>query len=275
MDEFRDLIYDYYALHGRELPWRFEPDPYKVFISEIMLQQTQVDRVLGKYESFIYRFPDVNSLASAPLESILAQWQGLGYNRRGLFLKQAAMHMHAAFGSVVPSTVRGLTTLPGVGYGTACAVMAFAYNEPVVFLETNIRTVFIHFFFRDHESVRDSALLPLVEKALDRNDPRNWYYALMDYGAMLKRDGVREHRKSAAYRRQSPFQGSDRQIRGGIIKTLGKYQTMSVHDLARHLTTEEERIRLNLSRLQKEGFLCEQNGLYAIAAGDGASADNQ
>jgi A/G-specific adenine glycosylase len=254
--------------HGRILPWRFESDPYKVFVSEIMLQQTPVERVQGKYERFLSRFPDVATLSHASLESILAEWRGLGYNRRGLYLKQAAMQMEAGFGGTVPSSIEDLTTLPGVGYGTACAVMAFAYNDPVVFLETNIRTVFIHFFFKDSESVRDSSLLPLVEAALDRNNPRNWYYALMDYGSMLKREGVKEHRKSTAYRKQSPFEGSDRQIRGGILKALGETGVLSRQDLLYRLSVPEERINRNLASLSKEGFLCEQNGVYSIATGD-------
>jgi A/G-specific adenine glycosylase len=270
MDEFRYFIYEYYMRHGRILPWRFESDPYKVFVSEIMLQQTPVERVQGKYEKFLSRFPDVATLSHASLESILAEWRGLGYNRRGLYLKQAAMQMEAGFSGVVPSSIEDLTTLPGVGYGTACAVMAFAYNDPVVFLETNIRTVFIHFFFKDSESVRDSYLLPLVEDALDRNDPRNWYYALMDYGSMLKREGVKEHRKSTAYRRQSPFEGSDRQIRGGILKALGETGVLSRQDLLCRLSVSEERIMRNLASLTKEGFLCEQNGVYSISAGDKA-----
>jgi A/G-specific adenine glycosylase len=265
MDDFQRLVYDYYLENGRALPWRFESDPYRVYVSEIMLQQTQVERVLSRYEGFITRFPDPTSLACAPLDAVLQEWKGLGYNRRALHIRHAAAQMVDSFGGQVPAKVGDLETLPGVGRATACAIAAFAYGTPVVFLETNIRTVFIHFFFRDGETVGDAELLPLVERTLDRDDPRNWYYALMDYGTMLKRQGIKEHRRSAGYRKQSPFIGSDRQIRGKILKTLVKSEGFTVEALIPYLCAPEERVLKNLRDLQQEGFLRESKGMYSIS----------
>ena len=264
MDDFRRLVYDYYLENGRALPWRFESDPYKVYLSEIMLQQTPVERVLGKYESFAACFPDPQSLASAALDAVLKEWQGLGYNRRALYMRQAAIRVVDSFAGRMPQTVSDLEMLPGVGHATACAIAAFAYGTPVVFLETNIRTVFIHFFFRDGETVRDTELLPLVEQSLDREDPRNWYYALMDYGTMLKRKGIREHRRSASYKKQASFDGSDRQIRGRILKTLVECKSTSVPALAGILSVPDARLLKNLDRLREEGFVREQGGVYSI-----------
>jgi A/G-specific adenine glycosylase len=264
MNDFRSLVYDYYLGNGRALPWRFEADPYKVYVSEIMLQQTPVDRVLGRYESFVTSFPTTSSLASAALDAVLREWRGLGYNRRALYLRQAATRIVDSFEGRMPEAVSDLEKLPGVGHATACAIAAFAYGTPVVFLETNIRTVFIHFFFNDGETVKDSELLPLVEQSLDREDPRNWYYALMDYGTMLKRKGIKEHRRSASYKKQASFDGSDRQIRGQILKTLVEGKITSISALVETLSVPDERLLRNLDQLLKEGFLRESDGVYSI-----------
>jgi A/G-specific adenine glycosylase len=265
MHAFRRAIYDYYIEEGRILPWRLTDDPYRVLVSEVMLQQTQVERVSGKYEQFLERFPDVPSLADAPLDSVLAAWQGLGYNRRALFLRQAAARVRDRFNGILPASVDALAMLPGIGRATASAVVTFAFNVPVAFIETNVRTVFIHFFFRDREKVSDREMLPLVERALDRNDPRNWYYALMDYGTMLKKQGERGHRRSAGYRKQSRFQGSDRQVRGKILRLLVDGNVLSEKALAESVDAPEEKVRRNLLDLYREGFLRESEEGYTIA----------
>ncbi len=255
MKEFQRLIYHYFALHGRSLPWRATSDPYHIFVSEIMLQQTQVDRVVSKYAPFIRAFPDFRSLALASFQEVLAVWQGLGYNRRALALHRAAERVVSEFGSILPSDPGTLATLPGLGKTTACSIAAFAFNMPVVFVETNVRTVFIHFFFQGREKVSDAEILPLAEEALDRQEPRKWYSALMDYGTMLKKDGRKDHRKSTAYKKQSPFYGSDRQLRGQILKTLLAQNGLSPAALSHILTAEEERIRRIVGRLLDEGLL--------------------
>jgi A/G-specific adenine glycosylase len=262
---FRRLIYDHYIEHGRVMSWRLTDDPYRVLVSEVMLQQTQVERVHGKYELFVERFPDFPSLAAAPLDAVLTAWQGLGYNRRALFLKQAAVRVTDEHQGVLPRSVDALTALPGIGTATACAIVTYAFNTPAPFIETNVRTVFIHFFFNGREEVSDREIMPLVEAALDRRDPRNWYYALMDYGAMLKRQGEKGHRRSAGYRKQSPFGGSDRQVRGRILRLLVNGNALSEDALTRSVDAPEERIRKNVADLYREGFLRESEEGYTIA----------
>ena len=217
---FRRRLYRFFHDQGRQLPWRATTDPYHILVSEIMLQQTQVERVALKYEPFLNAFPDVWSLARAPLRDIMAAWQGLGYNRRALALQRIARRLVAEFDGRLPDSVDTLRTFPGIGEATAGALAAFAFNQPVVFIETNIRRVFLHCFFPGQSGVRDREILPLVDQTLDRLQPRPWYYALMDYGSMLKRAAPNPNRRSAHHQRQAPFADSDRQIRGLILKAL-------------------------------------------------------
>ena len=156
---FRKIIYDFYAAAGRDLPWRRTDNPYLILVSEIMLQQTQVERVIPKYILFTKTFPDLDSLAEAPTRKILELWQGLGYNRRALSLQQCAKTIRKAFQGKIPSQEDTLMRLPGIAKATASEIAAFAFNRPVVFIETNIRTVFLFFFFKDDYAVKDSQLL--------------------------------------------------------------------------------------------------------------------
>jgi len=263
--QFRDLVYQYYESHGRVLPWRLTWDPYHIFVSEVMLQQTPVERVLVKYEPFIRLFPDFATLAASPLDAVLRAWQGLGYNRRALSLKKAAVIVMDEFSGSLPASTAALATLPGIGPATAASIAAFAFNAPVLFIETNIRTVFIHFFFEGREKVRDREILPLVAETLDRCDPRGWYYALMDYGTMLKKEGQKAHRKGAGYRKQTPFQGSDRQVRGAILRLLVEGGGLSEAALVEILGAPGEKVRANLSDLAREGFVRESEEGYTIA----------
>lgn len=186
-ERFRGLVYDYYEKSGRHsLPWRNTRDPYKILVSEIMLQQTQVNRVLQKYEEFLKAFPDVGSLAEASTGEVLKIWQGLGYNRRALNLKRAAEIIKKDFRGEFPETAESLESLPGIGQSTRGAIMAFAFGTPTAFIETNIRSIYIHHFFKGEKNVHDREIMPLIEKTLDTENPRDWYYALMDYGVHLK-----------------------------------------------------------------------------------------
>ena len=263
---FRKIIYDFYRGSARRnLPWRHTKNSYPILVSEIMLQQTQVERVMKKYEQFIFIFPDFHSLARAPLSRILSVWQGLGYNRRAIALKKIAQRVvKDPFWGVLPSSVDSLMRLPGIGRATASSVAAFAFQQPVAFIETNIRRVFLHFFFREKESIRDNEILPLVEKTLDRKNPRRWYFALMDYGAMLKKLEHNPNRRSAHYQKQPPFQGSNRQVRGLILKTLIATPNISELKIARILSVKPERIKENLRQLQKEGFITKKAKGFVI-----------
>lgn len=261
---FVHAVFDHYASHGRSLPWREDITPYRVLVSEFMLQQTQVERVLGKYPLFLQRFPDIQTLAEASLREILDLWQGLGYNRRAMNLWKTAQRVVEGHQGELPDAQDELVRLPGIGPATAGAIMAFAFNEPVVFIETNIRRVFIHFFFQERTGVKDSELMPLVEATLDRNNPRHWYYALMDYGAMLGRQLPNPNLRSAHYTRQTPFEGSDRQVRGRILRALLEKGTLQAKNLSSHLEIDLDRLGRILSGLEKDGFVVREGQGYYL-----------
>ena len=224
--EFQDTVWEYYCEHGRhDLPWRQSLsdgrfDPYRILVSELMLQQTQVQRVMPKYAAFLQQFPTVHQLAQAELGAVLRAWSGLGYNRRAKYLHEAARVISRQ--TDFPRTQVALTSLPGVGVNTAGAILAYAYNKPVVFIETNIRTVYIHHFFQDQQGIADSAVREVLHQTVDTEHPREWYWALMDYGSHLKREVGNLNMLSNTYAKQSKFEGSRRQIRGKILRVLGK-----------------------------------------------------
>jgi A/G-specific adenine glycosylase len=239
--------------------------PYHILVSEIMLQQTQTERVVEKYGRFINSFPDFSSLAQAPLREILGAWQGLGYNRRAIALKRIAQTVMTRFHSNLPSSLEELMTLPGIGRATASAICAFAFNQPVVFIETNIRRVFIHHFFQNRNGINDTEILPLVEKTLDISNPHKWYCALMDYGVMVKKESQNPNRKSAHYQKQSPFEGSNRQIRGMILRAFTMEAWISQREIVGRLGIDPERVKRNLIQLQKEGFIRKKRSRFTIA----------
>ncbi|MDD1689317.1 MAG: A/G-specific adenine glycosylase [Methanoregula sp.] len=256
IEEFRQMVLSHYEKSGRhDMPWRHTTDPYHILVSEIMLQQTQVERVTVKYPEFIAAFPDFASLAQAPLADILRVWQGMGYNRRAIALQKCAIRVTEEFGGVLPRDVETLATFPGIGHATASSIAAFAFNLPVVFIETNIRRVFIHFFFSDRDAVRDDEILPLVGKALYRENPRAWYWALMDLGTLLKKSIPNPNRKSVHYTKQSAFEGSDRRIRGQVLKLLLSRGAMTPAAVVRELGEDKSRVLTILAGLEEEGFI--------------------
>ena len=225
LSEFRRTVLERGADLYRDLPWRRTRDPYAIWISEVMLQQTQVARVEGRWQHWLERFPTVDALAAAATADVLEEWQGMGYNRRALALLKAAGIVSAAGGSM-PSDVADLVALPGIGPATAAGIRAFAYDLPGVYLETNVRSVFIHELFPGEKKVADKDLVPLVEAACPSDasdpadDPRTWYYALLDYGNHLKRTLSNPSRRSSAHVRQSRFEGSHRQKRAELVRIL-------------------------------------------------------
>ena len=258
VSRFQRTILDHYRRCGRDLPWRTTTDAYHILVSEFMLQQTQVDRVLPKYQEFIGRFPDPAALARAPLQQVLAAWSGLGYNRRAQALKKCAEAIMKHCGGRVPDSQDALEQLPGIGPYTARAVCVFAYNQPRIVIETNIRAVYIHFFFVGHTSVQDGDLLPFIQKTLYRRNPRRWYNALMDYGVMLKKFCGNPSRTSARYARQSPFKGSNREIRGMIIKMLLMHQACTEAMLIKKTGKDSERVKAVILHLLKEDLVRRQ-----------------
>jgi A/G-specific adenine glycosylase len=252
---FIQKIWDFYHEHGRSFEWRNDITPYRIVVSEIMLQQTQTSRVREKFPQFLSVFPDFYSLSQATLLEVLQQWQGLGYNRRGKFLHEIAKKVVIEFGGTLPQDPIVLETFPGIGKNTAGSVCAFAFNLPVPFIETNIRRVYIHEFFQDSLEVHDKELMPLIEQTMSKENPREWYYALMDYGAYLKTQIPNPNRKSKHYTIQSKFEGSNRQVRSTILAFLLKEKSATIEVISKLFPATETRVFQNLQALQAEGFI--------------------
>lgn len=263
--QFRKTVYNHFKSHGRSLPWRRDYDPYHVFVSEIMLQQTQADRVAAKFDIFISKLPDFSALAKAPLKKILRLWQGLGYNRRALHLKRAAQIIIKEHAGKLPSSPEILEMLPGIGTATAASIAAFAFNKPVVFLETNIRTILIHHFFKDKKSVHDEKLLPLAERLLDRKNPRKWYSALMDYGTMLKKHYGNDSYRSVHYKKQTRFEGSKRQKRGKILRLLLDHKPLTFNQISKRLEIPSRRLNIILGELIADKIVAKSKNRFLIA----------
>lgn len=260
--QFRRQILAHYRHNHRDFPWRRTRDPYRILVSEIMLQQSQTDRVIPFYKNFLRRFPSFQTLAAAPLRDVLRAWSGLGYNRRALYLKHAAEIVVRDFRGRLPRDPDVLRQFPGIGPYTAAAVACFAFGQPTVFIETNIRTVFIHSFFPlrsrgtmkvGGQKIPDSQLIPLIRSTLDIRNPRDWYYALMDYGAHLKRTlPTNPGRRSAHHARQAPFRGSLREVRGAVVRNIaaGRLRaTLLMHRFGR------QRLQQALADLAHDGFI--------------------
>lgn len=236
-EDFITRVWEQGRAHYRDLPWRNIDDAYAVLVSEVMLQQTQVARVANYWERFLKMFPTVDALAAGATSDVLELWQGLGYNRRALALKRAAEECSRAHAGELPQEYDELVALPGIGPATAAGVRAFAFQLPGVYLETNVRTVFLHELFADREGVTDKELIPLIEDACPSDEARAWYYALLDFGAALKAEGKNASRRSAHYTRQSTFEGSRRQKRAWIVRRV----------LAAEEGIEQERVLVELN----------------------------
>jgi A/G-specific adenine glycosylase len=262
-------VWKYWRAHGRhDLPWRLPAqagkthDPYRILVSEVMLQQTQVERVIPFYKNFIKKFPTAKKLAKAPLAEVLKSWQGLGYNRRAKMLHQAAKEVtrRGAF----PKTVRELEQLPGVGPYTARAIAAFAFNQDVVFVETNIRTAIIHHFFPKRKKVNDRQIEEILRRAapdVALAKSGEWYSALMDYGSYLKKSGVKLNARNSRYVKQSRFAGSKREARGAILKELTRGPATEPRVLGLLGAGRSLQLRAALAALALEG-LVRKHGRY-------------
>lgn len=303
-DEFRRLVRAEGAHLYRDLPWRNTRDPYEIWLSEVMLQQTQVSRVETRWAEWLDAFPSVFALAEASTAQVLSAWQGMGYNRRALALKAAAEELVQSYDGVFPQDTKALVALPGIGPATAQGIRSFAFDLPGVYLETNVRTVFLHHFFPDMPGVPDKELTPLIESACpcgayntelslgadepcfafaqpqdEQDTPRSWYYALLDYGAYLKKVLPNPSRRSKSYVRQSKFEGSHRQKRAELVRILltaqksGKalsfdevYQQLNNVELeAGRGLVESDLVNSILMDLQNEGFCVCSNECWAIA----------
>ncbi len=284
LSEFRATVLDRGAELYRDLPWRRTHDPYEIWISEVMLQQTQTARVDGRWQRWLQRFPTVSALAAAEPAEVLEEWQGMGYNRRALALLRAAQAIVEG-GGALPSDARALEALPGIGPATAAGIRAFAFDLPGVYLETNVRAVFLHELFPGEEGVSDRELVPLVRATCPADasdpddDPRTWYYALLDYGAYLKRTVPNPSRRSSGHARQSRFEGSHRQKRAELVRILLAHRGdapggVDLGTVAAELASAEEKagrrgvktadVRALLEELAREGFCREEAGGWRV-----------
>lgn len=260
-------VLEYYRENARTFPWRETVDPWEILVSEVMLQQTQADRVEARLPPFLDRFPTPDALARAPQSDLLLAWQGMGYNRRALNLQRAASHIVEHWKGEIPQESERLRELPGIGPNTAAAICVYAFNLPEIYIETNIRRIFIHHFFGDAEGVSDAEILPLVEEHLWRENPRIWYSALMDYGTMLKGSTPNPNRRSRHYNRQSKFTGSRREVRGKVLKHLLATGAATFEEIAETVAPQEHDLSSILDDLCREGFLIrEGSNSYRIAA---------
>lgn len=275
LEEFTQKVWEQGRELYRDLPWRNTYDPYAILLSEVMLQQTQVSRVLGRWEEWLDAFPTVEALASAPLPPVLELWQGMGYNRRALNLKRCTETLVEEYDGKVPSDKKALLALPGIGPSTSAGIRIFAFRQSDMYLETNVRTVFIHEFFSSQEGVSDKVLKELVEMTCPQDESvRDWYYALLDYGAQLKKLVPNPSRKSAQYKRQSKFEGSHRQKRAYLLRRVidgtSNFSEL-VEDLARieeaagREAPSSEEVASIMGELEEEGFVHEQDGSWLCA----------
>ncbi|OGK16920.1 hypothetical protein A3H80_02635 [Candidatus Roizmanbacteria bacterium RIFCSPLOWO2_02_FULL_37_19] len=262
--QFQKKVYDYYSLHRRKMPWREILSPYSIFISEVMLQQTQVERVISKYKVFLHVFPSFKSLAAAPLRDILSLWSGLGYNRRAVWLHRSAKIIVNKYQGKLPADQATLQMLPGIGPHTAGSIIAFAYNKPVVFIETNIRSALLHDFYKNKDNVHDKELMSLIEITLDKDNPRTWYWALMDYGSYIKKKFSNPSRRSKHHIQQKAFHGSNRQLRGRILKNLLQKVKLTKDDLIVLCDVHPSKLQNNLKDLQREGLISRDGDTYSI-----------
>ena len=268
--EFQRFILKWYRTHNRDdLPWRYTKkrpvSAYHILVSEIMLQQTRIARVLQKFPEFTARFPAIHDLARASVRDVLEAWQGMGYNRRGVYLKQCAERIVSDYNGQIPSDTPLLRTLPGIGPYTAGAIACFGFNKPTVFLDTNIRKVFIHSFIPKKDKgrkVSDKEILPIAERVLYRRDPRKWGYALMDYGAIELSGKNNLLSRAKSYHKQSKFEGSSRYYRSRIVKYLLKHHFASQAQLQAISPAD---ITPLLASLCKDGIIDNsEKGIYRI-----------
>ncbi len=274
---FQNTVWDFYAQNRRDLPWRplkqkgrgpkaraRKVSPYEILVSEFMLQQTQVDRVVPKFLAFLDRFPTMQDLAQSSQKDVLSMWSGLGYNRRALYLQRSAQAIIGAHDGVIPKDPSILKTLPGIGDYMAHILPVFIYNQLEVLIETNIRTVFLHHFFTGKESVSDAEIFEKIKHTLPDHDVRDWYYALMDYGSYLKKEKKVKNTQSVHYTKQKPFKGSLRYVRGTLLKklVLSKVLKEDIYDLFPEYSNEE--VEKVCSALLSEGLMKETKKYFIL-----------
>lgn len=229
-----------------------------------MLQQTQTSRVEEKLPEFLKKFPNIKALAESSQADVLKVWVGLGYNRRALFLKKGAEYVRNELGGKLPQEVSELEKIPGIGHYTARAIATFAWNQRHAFVETNIRTVYFNHFFKNKEKVTDKELLEVVDQTLPEKNFREWYWALMDYGVCLKKQGKGKNTKSRHYTKQSTFEGSDRQIRAAVVRYITQHGNTEIDILVKELGFDIDRTEEQIQKQIDEGMLFLRKGVLSL-----------
>ena len=262
---FQKFVLGYFKKHGRDFPWRETKDPYKVLVSEVMLQQTQTERVVVKYAEFLKAFPTWKALSDATPADVVKVWMGLGYYRRAFNLHKAARCVVLEHRGAPPKTSEGLRKLPGVGPYTAAAVAAFAFGEPAPMIETNIRSVYLYTFYPQVCAVSDKEIFKKIEDTLYKRDPRSWFYALMDLGVELKKHTKGINQRSKHHVKQSKFNGSLRQVRAAVLRAIAEGESLRRADISRKLSYDTEKIDAAISALESDGLIeSVRGGRFAI-----------
>ena len=255
IENFREFIFSWWGGNKRNLPWRHTHDSYKILVSEVMLQQTQVLRVIEKYREFIQRYPTIFDLAKAPAADVLRVWKGMGYNRRALYLKKAAQTVVSHYGGVFPESEKVLVKLPGLGTYTARAILVFAYKKDVACVDTNIRQIITHFFFHDKPQ-KPAVIHSVADELVPRGKAWEWHQALMDFGALAMPNAKCQmpNKKKKAI----PFKESNRFYRGRIIDRLREgnlLESTIINEFQKKYGKSREFICGILTGLENDGLL--------------------
>jgi A/G-specific adenine glycosylase len=254
-------ILSFYKEKSRTLPWRQTTNSYHILLSEVMLQQTQVDRVVAYYSRWTKKWPYVQDLANASRIDVLKEWSGLGYNNRAVNLHRAAQVIAEKYNGDVIAAVKDHKNVPGIGPYTAAAVQIFAQNADIITVDTNIRRILLHEFNLPKET-SDRELWQLANRCLPKGKSRDWHNALMDYGATYltsRKTGI------APKTRQSKFEGSDRQIRAKIVRELLKRSVIPVTELPAGADAEQLRVERILRKMEKDGLVKKNGASYQLA----------
>jgi A/G-specific adenine glycosylase len=278
MKKIQKLVLSWYKNHGRQLPWRETKDPYKILVSEIMLQQTQVDRVIPKYYAFLDKFPTPIELAQSSKADVLKLWSGLGYNRRALYLHKCAQEIKDGF----PKDYNQLIKLSGIGPYTASAILSFSFNENITVIDVNIERIFKRIFYNEFDNIQELAntILPLGQT-------RDWHNALMDIGAQfckarnpkcencpinaicISANDSEKIKKTWKKKKVKPFKESNRIVRGEILKLLTKKENIEIKEVIKHLkeksiNRDKEKFLKIIEELEKDKLLKNLNGFLFL-----------
>lgn len=268
-EEFQAFIFAWWEKNKRDLPWRRTHNPYRILVAEIMLQQTQVLRVIPKYAEFIEAYPTLNSLARASTADMLRLWKGIGYNRRALYLKKTAEMVVGEYNGKFPKEEQLLVELPGLGTYTARAILVFAYKQNIAAVDTNIRKTITHFFF-DGKPQKEKIIQSVADQLVPKGKSWEWHQALMDYGALalprtVNPDPIGVNREQIT--KKKPFKDSNRFFRGRIIDILREKEMKElelIDDCAREYDRSEDFIQSILQGLEKDALIVRKNGILTL-----------